>query len=91
MCGLGVIYVQCVLVCIGECGEIGLNRLSVHGVYLSRGWCICVLCVVYPLCIHGVNLCYTCLCVVFVFDIVWCVYGACLVCVMCICCVFYVG
>lgn len=57
-----MIYVQCVVVCIGECGEIGVNRLSVHGVYLSRGWCICVLCVVYPLCIHGVNLCYTCLC-----------------------------
>ena len=73
---LSVIYVQCV-VCIGECGEIGVNRLSVHGVYLSRGWCICVLCVVYPLCICGV--------ILFVLHL-YCLCGVCLV----LCAVFVV-
>ena len=56
MCGLGVSFEQYVVACIGECGVSVVNRLNVRGVYLSRGWCICVLCVVYPLCICGVNL-----------------------------------
>ena len=33
-----------------------VNMLSVCGVCLSRLWCICVLCVVYSLCMGGVTL-----------------------------------
>lgn len=47
---------ECSLCVAIVCELCAVKRLSVHGAYLSRGWCICVLCVAYPLCICGVNL-----------------------------------
>lgn len=88
MCGSGVINVQCIAARICECGEIVVNMLGVHGVYLLRLWGIYVLYVVYPL--------YTCVIpVVFVwcvFVIVWCVVmHVSYVWYRCVVCEFHVG
>lgn len=50
---LGVIFVQCVVVCIGECGDIAVNRLSVCGVYCHMDG-VYVCCVWFLHCVYVV-------------------------------------